>query len=128
MRSRPYAAVLAAAAMFGAGPAAAQTGWGMMGQSQATPAASQARIAISSTDPIRELMFCVEDAAMRFNGLTVRFPDGTSQPIGLRDRLAAGRCGRAVVLRSRRAIAGVNVGYDPAVLAGATAKLQVYAR
>jgi len=127
---RAGTAALAAWGMVAAAaPALAQTGWGIIGAGVADPQATAGTIAPRTTDPVREFMFCVEDAAVRFRGVTIRFADGAPQQVGFRDRLAAGRCGRALGVQARgRAIAGIDFTYDPAVLAGNSARVQAFGR
>ncbi len=119
--------ILAAAAT---APALAQDrGWGMIGQRQVSGGADRDTIPARGGEQYRQIMFCVEDAPVRFRAVTVRFQGGTSQQMTLRDRIAAGRCGGAINLRGRdRVVAGVDIAYEAASLGGGTAKVQAYAR
>ena len=126
------AAVLAALGILAAAaaPALAQDrGWGMIGQRQVSGGVDHDTIPARGGEQYRQIMFCVEDAPIRFRAVTIRFQGGTSQQMTLRDRIAAGRCGAAITLRGRdRDVAGIDIAYEAASLGGATAKVQAYAR
>jgi len=127
------AAVLAAMgflAAAAAAPALAQDrGWGMIGQREVSGGVDHDTIPARGGEQYRQIMFCVEDAPIRFRAVTIRFQGGTFQQATLRDRIAAGRCGGAITLRGRdRDVAGVDITYEAASLGGATARVQAYAR
>lgn len=126
-------ALLAAMGMLAAATAVAglaqDRGWGMIGQRQVSGGVDHDTIPARAGEQYRQIMFCVEDAPIRFRAVTIRFQGGTSQQMTLRDRIAAGRCGGAITLRGRdRVVAGVDISYEAASLGGATAKVQAYAR
>lgn len=112
-----------------AAPAAAQSGWGGLGEQEIGPQAASASISVDSGDPVDEIMFCVEQAPVRFRALTIRYREGTTQQIEFRDRIAAGRCGRPIQVRRRAgAIAAIDIAYLPDSLGGANAEVQAFGR
>lgn len=129
---RARTAALAAMGMFAAAlaaPAPAQSGMGLIGQRQIGGGVDRDTIPARGGEQYRQIMFCIEDAPVRFLGATVRYQDGTAQVMNLRDRLAAGRCGRVLDLRGRdRNVVGIDIIYEAASLGGATARVKVYAR
>ena len=125
------AAVLAATAIaaFAAAPAPAQPGMGMIGQKIVGAELDRDTITARGDEPSREIMFCVEEAPVHFQEVTVRFANGTAQNIRLRSLVAAGRCSRTIELRGgNRDIASVDFTYQSASLGGGRARIQLYAR
>jgi hypothetical protein len=120
---------VAAAAMLLTTPAGAQSGWNRIGQAAATAEASSATITPRASEVRRELMFCVEGGAVRINGAVVRFQGGRTQSLQVRARIADGACGRPISLSARnQPIEAVEFSYDPAILAGTGARVQIYGR
>jgi hypothetical protein len=117
-------AVLAAASA----PALAQSGWAQVGSSTAEAGAGTTSMTPTLDPRYREIMFCVEGHPIRLNDATFHFEGGTQQTIRVRARVAAGGCSRMSVIGSRRTIERVEIAYDPATLAGASARVELYAR
>jgi hypothetical protein len=123
-------AAVAAAAMIAAAPAAAQSGWTMIGQTAVAADASSGTITPRRSEARhREIMLCVEDRPLRLNDVTIRFQDGRNQNVRLRARIVAGLCGRMIELSVRNQIVdAVEIAYDPVTLEGNRARVQLYAR
>lgn len=126
---RSWAAVAAAFAVFvSALPALAQPGMGMLGRRQITSAVDRDTITVSKTESYATLMICADDAPVHFTEMTVRYRNGTSQSVRLRQVVQAGRCGRELALNSRREIGSVDFTYNAAQLGEARATVLLFGR
>ena len=116
------------AALAVAAPAWAQ-GWITIGSAEIGDPSGQSTIAIRSDGSFREIMICVEQAGLHIQRASISYRDGRTQPIRLRGRVADGDCTRSLALSGRnRAISAIDLGFDPASLGGARARVQVVAR
>ena len=123
------AVTLACLAM--AGPALAQSGsgWHGIGQAVAPPDAGSVTIAATGERNNREIMFCVEGHVMRLNEATLHFPGGGTQSIRISERVADGGCSRGKTLSGRsHGLVSAEVTYEQAILAGGTARVQLFVR
>lgn len=114
-----------------AGPAMAQsgTGWYGIGQAPAAPDAASVTVAARGEPRNREIMFCVEGHAMRLGDATLHFQGGGTQSIHISERIADGGCSRGKTLSGRnRAVESADVTYDQAILAGGSARVQLFVR
>ena len=73
-------------------------------------------------------MICINGGRVRFNDIGVRLREGGNVDIRLRATVNDGGCSRFISLRGRREIAGMNFTHDPAILGGATARVELFAR
>jgi hypothetical protein len=122
-------AVLAALTVSMAAPATAQSGWRQIGQAQAGADASSVTIAVHDEGSYREYMICTDGGTARLIEGQLHYRDNRVQTYRIRARVAAGACSRPGTLSGRnRAIASLDLGYDPASLEGARPKLQLYVR
>jgi len=124
MRKAAAIAVLVAASA----PAIAQSGWAQVGNSLAEASAGTTSMTPTLDPRYREIMFCVDGHLIRLNDATIHFEGGTQQTVRVRARVADGGCSRMSMIGSRRTIQRVEIAYDPATLAGASAHVQLYAR
>ena len=121
--------VLAAGLAALAGAAAAQSGWQGIGQAVAPADAGKVTIAARGEPRNREIMFCVEGHAMRLLNATLHFQGGGTQSVRINERLADGRCSRGANLTGRKhGVESAEVAYDQAILAGGSARVQLYVR
>ena len=124
-------AALAACLAILAGPAAAQegTGWYGIGQAVTPPNAGSVAIAAHGDARNREIMFCVEGHIMRLGDATLHLQGGGTQSIHISERVADGGCSRGKTLSGRnRAVESAEVTYDQAILAGGSARVQLFVR
>jgi hypothetical protein len=119
---------MAALAILGAAPALAQPGMGMLGRRQITSAVDRDTITVSKTEAYGTLMICADDAPVHFTEMVVRYRNGTSQNVRLRQAVQAGRCGRELALHNRREIASVDFTYEAARLGNARATVLLFGR
>jgi hypothetical protein len=109
------------------GPAVAQSGWSMIGQRDVDPEGrrhNQCRV-----EQHQRLMFCTERHAIRLLDGVIHYRDGRTQNVRVRTRLEADRCGRSIELSGRnKDVASMDITYEVASLAGAQARVQLYAR
>jgi hypothetical protein len=114
-----------------AGPALAQsgTGWHGIGQATAAPDAGAVHIAATGGTRDREIMFCVEGHIMRLNEAVLHFQGGGTQSIRISERVADGGCSRGKTLSGHNhAVESADVTYDQAILAGGSARVQLFVR
>ena len=124
-------AALAAGLAIAAAGAAAQggTGWHGIGQAMAPTDAGTVTIAGNGEPRDREIMFCVEGHAMRLNQAMLHFQGGGTQSIRISERLADGGCSAGKTLSGHNhAVESAEVTYDRAILAGGTARVQLFVR
>lgn len=120
------AIVLAGLAL--AAPAWAQ-GWTTIGSAEISDPSGRSTIAIREDGPFREIMMCVEQAGLEIQRASISYRDGRTQAIRLRGRVSEGDCTRSLALSGReRAISTIDLGFDPATLDGARARVQIVAR
>jgi hypothetical protein len=126
---------LAACLTTAAAAAAAQSGsgWHGIGQAAAPPDAASVTIAVSITargeTHNREIMFCVEGHVMRFASAVLHFEGGGTQSVRINERVADGGCSRGTTLSGHsHAVESADVTYDQAILAGGTARVQLFVR
>jgi hypothetical protein len=122
-KAAALAALVAASA-----PAIAQSGWARVGGSTAEAGAATTSMIPTLEPRYREIMFCVDGHLIRLNDATIHFEGGTQQTVRVRARVADGGCSRMSMIGSRRTIERVEIGYDPATLAGVNARVELYAR
>lgn len=122
-------AALTAVAGFGPAPAAAQTGFGLIGE-RALSGAERDTIPARGGGQYRELRICIDNAPMQLQEVVVRYRDGGSQALRPRARIRSGGCSRTFSLVGRdRDIQAVELGYAPAAQPAATRPtVQLYAR
>ena len=111
-----------------AGPAAAQgSGWTPVGRAMVAPDAASGTIEVRWQRAFREAMLCVDGHGIRLAAATFRFEDGTTKVVKLRQALADGGCSKPFSM-PRKTVSSADIGYDPASLGGAKAKVQLTAR
>jgi len=129
MRSSSKAALAAGLAIMAAGVAAQGTGWHGIGQALAPPDAGTVTVTAHGEPRDREIMFCVEGHAMRLNQATLHFQGGGTQGMRISERLADGGCSVGKSLSGHNhAVESAEVTYDQAILAGGTARVQLFVR
>lgn len=117
------------AAILMAAPAAAQSGWSMIGQRDVGPEADHDTITVRVEEQHQQLMFCTERHAIRLLDGVIHYRDGRTQNVRVRTRLEADRCGRSIELAGRnKDVASMDFTYEVASLGGAQARVQLYAR
>ena len=122
--------VLAAGLTALAAAAAAQgTGWHTIGQAKAAADSAKVVIAARGEPRNREIMFCIDGHGMNLLNATIAFEGGRTQSIKINERLADGRCSRGRPLSGRnKGAQSAEITYDPASLAGGTARVQLFVR
>lgn len=121
--------VIAAAAALLATPAAAQeTGWTQVGRASVGADAASGSIKVRWDPSFRQGMFCTDGSAIRLTDATLRFEDGTSKIVKVRQKLTDGGCSKPVAVPRKSQIATVDIAYDAATLTGEKAKVQLVAR
>ena len=130
MRISSKAALAAGLAIVAAGAAAQSgTGWHGIGQATAPPDAGTVTIAGHGEPRDHEIMFCVEGHAMRLNQAVLHFQGGGTQTMRISERLADGGCSVGKSLSGHNhAVESAEVTYDQAILAGGTARVQLFVR
>ena len=118
-----------AAALAAAATAQGGTGWHGIGQAVAPADAATVTIPAQGDPRDREIMFCVEGHAMRLNQGTLHFQGGGTQQVRIGERLADGGCSAGKSLSGHNhAVESAEVTYDRAILAGGTARVQLFVR
>ena len=130
MSISPRCAALAMTVLLAA-PAAAQSGsgWHGIGQAVAPADAASVTIAAHGESDNHEIMICIEGHVMRLHQATLHLQGGGTQTIRISERVADGGCsvGHGLTGRSR-AVESADVTYDQAILAGGTARVQLFVR
>jgi hypothetical protein len=122
------AKAIALAGLALAAPALAQ-GWTMIGSAEVGDPSGRTTITLRGDGPFREIMMCVEQAGLDIQRASISYRDGRTQAIRLRGRVGDGDCTRSLALSGReRAISAIDLGFDPASLGSARARVQVVAR
>jgi len=126
---------LAMACLATATAATAQSGSGWHGIGQAPAPADAAAVTVAvnpagqSETRNREIMFCVEGHVMRLNNATLHFEGGGTQSIRISERVADGGCSRGKTLSGRgHGLESAEVTYEQAMLAGGSARVQLFVR
>jgi hypothetical protein len=120
-------AIIAAFAV--AAPAAAQSGWTRLGHREVNDSVERDRIEARGGARYRQVMICVEEAPVRFASVVVRYRNGATQDVSLRELIRAGACSRDIQLRGRdRDIEAVDFTYEAASLGRGRAKVELFAR
>lgn len=130
MSMSPRCAALALTMLLAA-PALAQsgTGWHGIGQAVAPTDAGSVTIAAHGEAGDHEIMVCIEGHVMRLNQATLHFQGGGTQGLRFSERVADGGCSIGKSLTGRnRAVESADVTYDQAILAGGTARVQLFVR
>jgi hypothetical protein len=105
------------------------SGWYGIGQAPAPADAASVTIAAHGEPRNREIMFCVEGHVMRLNTAMLHFQGGGTQSIRISERVADGGCSRGKSLSGHNhAVESAEVTYDRAMLAGGTARVQLFVR
>lgn len=105
------------------------SGWHGIGQAAAAPDAASVTIAATGGTRDREIMFCVEGHLMRLNTAMLHFQGGGTQSIRISERVADGGCSRGKTLSGHNhAVESAEVTYDQAMLAGGSARVQLFVR
>ena len=105
------------------------SGWYGIGQATAPADAGSVTIAAHGDPGNHELMFCIEGHIMRLNQATLHFQGGGSQTIRISERIADGGCSVGHGLTGRNhAVESADVTYEQALLAGGTARIQLFVR
>ena len=105
------------------------SGWYGIGQAPAPADAASVTIAARGEPRNREIMFCVEGHVMRLNTAMLHFQGGGTQSIRIGERVADGGCSRGKSLSGHNhAVESAEVTYDQAMLAGGTARVQLFVR
>lgn len=129
MRIVTASVVAAAAAAVLSAPAAAQTGWIRIGAGDVSGDSGRATVAARSEPQFRQLMICVEQHPIRITEAEIRYRDGRSQPIRIRELIDKQDCSRFLRLSGReRDVASVDLSYDAASLSGQVSRVELYAR
>jgi hypothetical protein len=118
----------AAAALLAAPAAAQETGWTTVGRASVDGGAASGSIKVRWDPSFRQGMFCTDGSAIRLGDATLRFEDGTSKVVKVRQKLGDGGCSKPIAVPRKRQVATVDIAYDAATLAGGKAKVQLVAR
>jgi len=114
-----------------AAPAVAQSGsgWHGIGQSVAPADAGSVTVTTHAETNNHEFMVCIEGHIMRVNQATLHFEGGGTQMMRISERVADGGCsaGKSLNIRNH-ALESVDVTYDQALLAGGSARVQLFVR
>ena len=120
---------LAAAAAALAVPATAQdTGWTTVGRASVGADAASGSITVRWDPSFRQGMFCTDGNSIKLQDATLRFQDGTTKVVKVRQKLADGGCSRPIAVPRKSDVETVDIAYDPATLAGGKVKVQLVAR
>lgn len=86
--------------------------WELIGTSQVSFRKEQDTIYARGNDKHRQIMVCVYNQPVRVTDLDVRFANGRSQDLAVRNVLNAGQCTRAIDLAgNKRDIRSVSIAY-----------------
>lgn len=89
--------------------------WELVGATQVSFRTERDTIRVRGNERHRQLMVCVYNKPVRFLDMDVRFGNGRSQDIGVRNVIGAGQCTRAIDLNGhRRNIQSVSFIYRTA--------------
>jgi hypothetical protein len=122
-------AALAASAAALAVPAFAQDGWVQLGARNVTDRVDRDTIGVPGRQWFRQVKLCVYGHVVRFYDVDVRFANGTSQRLGVRDLIPAGGCTRNIDLRGRaRNIQAIDFTYEAASIGPGRAEVRAFAR
>ena len=127
MRNIQLAAALAALAI--AAPAVAQSGWTRLGHREVSDSINRDTIRARGGAQYRQAMICVEQAPVRFIDVVIRYRNGGTQDVRMRELIRAGGCTRDINLRGRsRDIDAVEFTYEAASLGRERARVELFAR
>jgi hypothetical protein len=121
--------IAAAAAALLAAPAIAQeSGWTTVGRASLGADATSGSIKVRWDPSFRQGMFCTDGSAIRLAEATLRFEDGTSKIVKVRQKLADGDCSKPIAVPRKSQVSTVDIAYDAATLTGEKAKVLLVAR
>lgn len=129
VRNKLIAAALAASCL--AGPVLArESAWMGLGVRPINATTTTQTIEVADTNVPRELQFCSDGSPVQILTVDLRYRNGDTQTVQVRERVRAGDCSREIGLRNRTAeLASVTFTTNPAILAaGATAQVRVLVR
>ncbi len=110
-------------------PAAAQPAWDQLGSREVNDRVDRDAIAAYGRQTYSEVRLCVERAPVRFYDVVVRFRNGQSQQLPVRELVGRGHCSEPLDLRGReRNIAQVAFTYEAASLGRRSARVRLLAR
>lgn len=112
-----------------AAPAAAQSVWTLVGSRPVSAGVDRDAIPVQDREVYSQIVLCADGGAVRLHDVSVRFSDGSSQDLGLRDKIDRGRCTDSFDLRRGRDryVDSVAFAYD-AGAGRSPARLRVMAR
>ncbi len=127
---RIFQATAALAALAIAAPAVAQSsGWTRLGQREVSDSVDRDTIRARGGAQYRQAMICVEQAPVRFVDVVIRYRNGGTQDVRMRDLIRAGACTRDINLRGQsRDIEAVEFTYEAASLGRERARIELFAR
>ena len=119
---------MAAAILTVAAPIAAQGTWVQLGSREVSDRAERDTFRTDGGTIYNQIRLCVERAPVRFHDVDVRYRNGTSQNLSVRDVVPRGRCTAPLDLRGRnRDIESVTFTYEAASLGHRTARVRLLA-
>ena len=126
MRIVPVAVMAAALTL----PALASAqSWTRLGNREVSDRVDHDSIRARGSAQYRQMIICVEQAPVHFLSVIVRYRDGTTQDVRLRNLIRAGACSRDIALRGRnRDIEAVDFTYETASLGASRARVEVSVR
>ena len=119
---------MAATALIVAAPAAAQMTWVQLGSREVSDRTDRDVIRAPGGQIYNQIRLCVERAPVRFHDVDVRYRNGSSQNLSVRNVVGRGRCTAPLDLRGRdRDIESVTFTYEAASLGHRTARVRLLA-
>ena len=119
---------MAATALTVAAPAAAQLTWVELGSREVSDRVERDVIHAEGGQIYNQIRLCVDRAPVRFHDVDVRYSNGATQSLSVRDLVARGRCTAPLDLRGRnRDIESVTFTYEAASLRRRTARVRLLA-
>jgi hypothetical protein len=119
----------AALVLLVAAPAAAQSVWNRVGSRPISDSVDRDAIPVQDGEVYSQIVLCSDGAPLRLNDVTVRFRDGGSQDLAVRDKIERGGCTDSYDLRAPndRHIDSVAFTYQ-ATSGGRPARVRLMAR
>lgn len=129
MKTLARITLAAATAVALAAPAFAQDGWVQLGTRGVTDRVDRDTIGVPGRQWFRQVKVCVYGHVVRFYDIDVRFANGSSQRLSVRDLIPAGGCTRNIDLAGRaRNIAAIDFTYEAASIGPGRAEIRAFAR
>lgn len=124
-----YSLGFALIAAMAASPAAAQSGWTMLGQRQVNDRVDRDVISVPGGRRFAQVRLCAYGHAVRLYDLDMRFRNGGNQDVKVAAILEPGKCTRAIALNGpRRNIASVRFTYEATSPDRARAEVRLFGR